>query len=80
MVNGAFFSRSGPGDLRLEQLDAFLQFLDRERIEILLAQLLGEIVLATRKVFVGFHRATNVDRWQRDVNKTPGSYGARNYA
>lgn len=78
MVNGAFNPRSGSSYLRLEQFDPLLQLLDRERVEVLHGQLAEQIVLATRKVFVGVHRTRNVDRGRGDVNKAKGSYGARN--
>ncbi len=57
MVNGALHSRPGPFDLGFEQGDALLAFLDREGIEVLLAELGGKIVLATRQIFVGVHGA-----------------------
>jgi hypothetical protein len=60
MVNGALHSRFCSDDLGFEQLDALLQLLDRERIEVLPAQLGSQIVLATRKVFVGVHRRHSV--------------------
>jgi hypothetical protein len=36
----------------------------------------GQIVLATRQIFIGVHRHS-VDRGRGDVNKASGSYGAR---
>ena len=60
MVNGALHSRFCSLDLGFEQFDPLRAFLDREGIEVLLAQLGGEIVLATGEVFVGIHRATKV--------------------
>lgn len=70
MVNGALHSRFCSLDLGFEQRDALLAFLDRERVEVLLAQLGGQIVLATRKIFVGVHRVSSVDRGRGDVNNT----------
>ncbi len=68
MVNGAFNPRFASRDLGFEQRDALLQLLDRKRVEVLLAQLGSQIVLATRKIFVGVHRASSVDRGRGDVN------------
>jgi len=56
MVNGAFKPGFASADLGFELLDAFLQLLDRERIEVLDRQLAEQIVLATRKILVGVHR------------------------
>ena len=78
MVNGALHSRFCADDLRFEQRDALLAFLDRIGVEVLLAQLSNQIVLATRKIFVGVHRPSSVDRGWSDVNMTSGSYEARN--
>ncbi len=75
MINGALDPGAGPRDLGLEQRDALVQLLDRERIEILAAQLGDQIVLATRKIFVGVHRSRSVDRRRVDVNKAPGLQG-----
>lgn len=55
MVNGAFNPRSAPGDLGLERGDALVEFLDRERVEVLHRELAEQIVLATRKILVGVH-------------------------
>ena len=77
MVNGALHSRFCSLDLGFEQRDALLAFLDREGVEVLLAQLGSQIVLATRQIFVGVHRASNVDPGRGDVNMTSGSYGPR---
>lgn len=76
MVNGALHPRFCSLDFGFEQRDALLAFLDRERVEVLLAQLGGQIVLATRQIFIGVH-GHSVDRGDRHVNKAPGSYGAR---
>ena len=70
MVNGALHSRFCANDLGFQQRDALLKLLDREGVEVLLAQLGGQIVLTTRKVFVGVHRASKVDRARSDVNNT----------
>ena len=79
MVNGAFFSHPRSGDFFLERLYTLFQLLDRQRVEVLDRQLAEQIVLATRKIFVGVHRSRNVDRGRSDVNKAAGSYGARKY-
>jgi len=55
MVNGALHPRFCPEDFSLEQSDTFLAFLDRIGVEVLLAQLGGQIVLATRQIFVCVH-------------------------
>ena len=60
MVNGALHSYPCPRDLGLEQCDPLFAFLDRKGVEVLLAQLGGEIVLATGKIFVGIHRVGKV--------------------
>jgi len=70
MVNGALHSHFCSNDLGFEQRDALLEFLDRKRVEVLLAKLGRQIVLATRKIFVGVHRASSVDRGQGDVNNS----------
>ena len=70
MVNGAFNPCFASSDLRFEQRDALLELLDREGVEVLLAQLDRQIVLTTRKIFVGVHRASKVDRARSDVNNT----------
>ena len=57
MVNGALHSRFCANNLGFEQRYALLAFLDRIGVEILLAQLSDQIVLATRQIFVGVHRA-----------------------
>ena len=75
MVNGALHSQLCSLDLGFEQKDAFLAFLDRKGVEVLLAQLGGQIVLATRQIFIGVHGAS-VDRGRPHVNNGPGSYGA----
>ena len=62
MVNGTLNFRPAPLDLRLEQRDPLLELLDRKRIEILLGQLRDKVVLATRKIFVGFHGGANSAR------------------
>ena len=72
MVNGALHPRFCPEDFGFEQGDTLFAFLDRIGIEILLAQLGREIVLATGKIFVGIHRARSVDPGRGDVNKAPG--------
>ena len=71
MVNGALHSRSCSLDLGFEQRDALGAFLDREGVEVLLAQLGGQIVLATRQIFIGVHGAS-VDRGRGDVNNATG--------
>lgn len=58
-----------PRDLGFEKADAVVQFVDRQRVEILLAELFGEVVLAARQVFVCVH-VQNVDPGKGDVNKT----------
>ena len=55
MVNGVLNFAFAPRNFAFQQHDAFAQLVHRKRVEILLAKLLGEVVLATRKVFVGFH-------------------------
>ena len=75
MVNGALHSRFCPDDLGFEQRDTLLKLLDREGVEVLLAQLDRQIVLTTRKVFVGVHRASKVDRARSDVNNTRNGTG-----
>ncbi len=54
------------------------QLLDRERIQVLHRQLAEQIVLATRQILIGIHHCCSVDPGRTDVNKTQGSYGARN--
>jgi hypothetical protein len=71
MVNGALHSRFCSLDLGFEQRDALLAFLDREGVEVLLAQLGGQIVLATRQIFIGVH-GHSVDRGRSDVNNATG--------
>gem|GEM_PF-1731912 len=65
-----------PRNFAFQKGDAFVQLVDRKRVEILFAQLGGEVVLATRQVFVGVH-AANVDPGRSDVNKTSGFYRGR---
>jgi len=55
MVNSAFKPRLCSNDFGLEQGDALFQLLDRKGIEVLLAQLGSQIVLATRQIFIGVH-------------------------
>jgi hypothetical protein len=55
MVNGAFDLSSNALYLCLEGRDAGLEFLDRERIEILAQQRGDGIVSALRQEFVRFH-------------------------
>jgi len=55
MINGALHLDAAPFDLGFEQSDALLQFLDRIGVEVLLAELLGKIVLAARKIFICVH-------------------------
>lgn len=76
MVNGVLNFAFTPRNFACQQRDAFVQLIDRERIEVLLAQLGGEVVLATRQVFVCVH-AVNVDPGRGDVNKTQGFYRER---
>ena len=71
MVNGAFNPGFASRDLGLEQRDPLLQLLDRIGIEVLLAQLGDEVVLATRQIFVGVH-GPSVDRGKGDVNNATG--------
>ena len=68
MVNGSIYFASAPNDLRLQGGDAFVQLVDRQGIEVLPPQLGEQVVLATRKIFVGVH-GPNVDRARSDVNK-----------
>lgn len=77
MVNGAFNFCFGSRNFTFERRDALVQFIDRKGIEVLRRKLAEEVVLATRKVFVGVHLPTNVDRGGHDVNKAAGFYGAR---
>lgn len=77
MVNSAFNFCFGSRNFTFERRDALVQFVDRQRIEILHRQLAEEVVLATRKFFVGVHLGSNVDRGGHDVNKAAGFYGAR---
>lgn len=74
MVNGAFNPRFASGDLRLEQRNALVKLVDRIGVEVLLAQLGNQIVLATRQIFVGVH-GPSVDRGRRHVNNGCGPYG-----
>lgn len=76
MVNGTLYFFFAPHDLGFEQGDALAQFIDRIGVEILFAELGGEVVLATRQVFFGVHPG-NVDRGRGDVNKTSGFYRGR---
>jgi len=55
MVNGVLNFTFAPRDFAFQQRDALTQLVDRQRVKILLAQLGGKVVLATRKVFVGLH-------------------------
>lgn len=55
-------------DLGFERGDALVQFLDRKRIEVLPRELEKQVVLATRKIFVGVHHPLNVDPATGDVN------------
>ena len=71
MVNGALHSQLCSLDFGFEQGDALLAFLDREGVEVLLAQLGCQVVLATRQIFIGVH-GHSVDRGRGDVNKAPG--------
>jgi hypothetical protein len=68
VVNGVLNLCFAPRDFGLEQFDPFVQFVDRIGVEVLLAQLRREIVVATRQIFVGVH-AVNVDPDRGDVNK-----------
>jgi hypothetical protein len=77
MVNGAFAFTTGSFDFRLEQREALIQFLDRERVEILPGELEDQIVLAAGKSLFDVHRATNVDPRGGDVNKSRGAYRPR---
>ena len=47
---------TAPPIIAFQQRDAFVQLVDRERVEILLAQLDREVVFATRQIFVGVHK------------------------
>jgi hypothetical protein len=71
MVNGALHSQLCSLDFGFEQGDALRAFLDREGVEVLLAQLGGQIVLATRQIFIGVH-GPSVDRGGRHVNNATG--------
>lgn len=55
MINGAFFLRPAACDLGLQQRDALVQFLERERVEILLAERCRGIVFPSWKI-VHVHR------------------------
>jgi hypothetical protein len=55
MVNGVLNLCMTSRDFGFEQPDARVEFVDRKRVEVLLAQLGGEVVLATRQVFVCVH-------------------------
>jgi hypothetical protein len=55
-------------DLGFERGDAFLQLLHRIGVEVLPRELKKQVVLATRKIFVGVHHAPNVDPAGSDVN------------
>ena len=56
MINGAGDLRSCPLDLGLQQLDALVQLVDRQRVKVLAAKLGDKVVLAARQIFVGVHR------------------------
>ncbi len=55
MVNGAFHFLAGADDFGLQHHDAFGQFLDRKRVEVLPRKLSSDVVGATGKI-VGVHR------------------------
>ncbi len=68
MINGAVYFHPTSLDLRFQRRDALVQFLDRKRIEVLPRELEKQVVLATRKIFVGVHHPQNVDPATGDVN------------
>jgi hypothetical protein len=72
MLNFAF----APRNFAFQQRDALVELVHRKRVEVLLPELRGEVVLATRQIFVGVH-AVNVDPGRSDVNKTSGFYRGR---
>jgi len=71
MVNGAFHFSARPGDFRLEHRDPLLEFLDRQRIEVLAHQFRERVARFFRQELVKIH-GRNVDRRGDDVNKAPG--------
>ncbi|MDB5711994.1 MAG: NAD(P)H-quinone oxidoreductase, partial [Sphingomonas bacterium] len=71
MVNGAFHFSAGTGDFRLEHRDPLLEFLDRQRIEVLAHQLRERVARFFRQELVKIH-GQNVDRRGDDVNKAAG--------
>ena len=71
MVNGAFHFSTRPGDFRLEHRDPLLEFLDRQRIEVLAHQFRERVARFFRQELVQIH-AQNVDRRGDDVNKAAG--------
>lgn len=60
--------RLDSGDLDLERFDAGVQFLDRERIEVLTSKLGQRIAWLAREKIVDVH-ATDVDPSRAAVNK-----------
>ena len=55
MVNGVVDLSATSRDLGVERVDAFLQLVDRQRIEILSGKLGDQIARAAGKAVVGFH-------------------------
>jgi len=76
VVNGILNFAFAPRNFAFQQRDAFVELVHGKRVEVLLSELSGEVVLATRQIFVGVH-ALNVDPDRSDVNKTSGFYRGR---
>lgn len=68
VADGAVAVGADAFDLGMKRRDAGVEFGDRQRIEILAAKLVEEIVAVARQVIVGIHDA-NVDPATRYVNK-----------
>lgn len=74
MVNGLFNFATNPKDFRLEPPDPLVEFLDGQRIEILLAEQGQRIIRPLRENVFGVH-VRNVDRPAARVNKRAIRFG-----
>lgn len=66
---GGVDTGANTGDLGFELDDARMEFVDRQRVEILGEKLVQWVLRPSRKQVVEVHNASKVDRGAREVNR-----------